>query len=106
MHDGWESDGDMVRSAYRLREDDDDFGQAGTLVRDVFSAAERDEFVTTVATALGGVTGDVRTRALEYWKNVDRETGNRIESKVRTGTARNAVEGMGESGDRKVQRAS
>ena len=31
----WASDGDMVRTAYALRQDDDDWGQAGTLVREV-----------------------------------------------------------------------
>jgi len=31
----WYSDGEMVREAYTLRADDDDFGQARTLVRDV-----------------------------------------------------------------------
>jgi catalase len=65
-HDDWESDGEMVRSAYALRAEDDDFGQAGVLVRDVFSAAERDEFVATVAGALSGITGDVLERAFRY----------------------------------------
>ena len=31
----WMSDGDMVRQAYTLREDDDDWSQAGALVREV-----------------------------------------------------------------------
>src|SRR6202163_53019 len=31
----WASDGDMVRTAYTLRAEDDDWGQAGTLVREV-----------------------------------------------------------------------
>jgi len=34
---GWHTDGDMVRTAYTLRAEDDDWGQAGTLVRDVMS---------------------------------------------------------------------
>jgi catalase len=105
VHDGWESDGEMVRSAYRLRADDDDFGQAGILVRNVFSKAEREEFIATVAGALAGVTGEVRERAFKYWRNVDRDTGGKIESKVRAGATREGVEGMGESGDRPVQRA-
>ena len=36
---GWHTDGEMVRTAYTLRADDDDWGQAGTLVRDVLSDA-------------------------------------------------------------------
>ncbi len=35
----WASDGDMVRTAYALRPEDDDWGQAGTLVRDVLDDA-------------------------------------------------------------------
>jgi catalase len=39
---GWHSDGDMVRAAYTLHREDDDFGQAGTMVRDVMDDAARD----------------------------------------------------------------
>ena len=38
----WYSDGDMVRSAYTLREADDDWGQAETLVREVLDDAARE----------------------------------------------------------------
>ena len=38
----WYSDGNMVRSAYTLREADDDWGQAGTLVREVLDDAARE----------------------------------------------------------------
>ena len=82
--DGWETDGEMVREAYRLRADDDDFSQPGHLVRDVWDDAARDRFVDTVAGhLLGGVHGDVLERAFQYWKNVDPETGARIEKQVR-----------------------
>ena len=37
----WYSDGEMVRAAYTLRADDDDWGQAGTLVREVLDDAAR-----------------------------------------------------------------
>jgi catalase len=105
VHDGWESDGEMVRSAYTLRPDDDDFGQAGILVRNVFSVAERDDFVATVAAALSSVTGEVLERAFEYWRHVDAETGRRIEQAVRSGAAGQGAEGMGETGDRARARA-
>src|SRR5450631_2145120 len=42
VEDGWEADGAMMRSAYELRAQDDDFGQAGTLVRDIWNDAQRD----------------------------------------------------------------
>ena len=86
---GWESDGEMVRSAYTLHAEDDDFGQAGTLVREVFGDAERDALVDTVAGALlGGVRSPVLERAFEYWKCVDAGVGQRIEDKVRKGSAK------------------
>jgi catalase len=96
--DGWEADGAMVRSAYTLRRDDDDFSQPGTLVREVFSDAERDGLVETVAGALlGGVRSPVLERAFAYWKSVDPDVGRRIEEKVRSGSAPEPAAGMSES---------
>ena len=80
--EGWEADGEMVRSAYDLHSEDDDWSQAGTLVRDVFDDAERDRFVDTVAGTLHGVREDVLERALAYWHNVDAGTGDRIAEAV------------------------
>ena len=84
--DGWEADGALVRSAYTLRQDDDDFSQPGALVRDVWDDAARARFVDTVAGhLLGGVKGEVLERAIAYWKNVDADCGAKIEEKVRAG---------------------
>ncbi len=80
--ESWEADGDLVRAAYTLHAEDDDFGQAGTLVREVFDDAARDRLVDTVSGALTGVEGEVLKRALEYWKSIDATTGQRIEDKV------------------------
>jgi catalase len=81
---GWHADGDMVRTAYTLRPDDDDWGQAGTLVRDVFNDAQRDRLVSNiVGHLLAGVTEPILQRAFEYWHNVDKDLGNRIENGVR-----------------------
>ncbi len=75
----------MVRQAYTLRADDDDFGQAGTLVREVWNDEIREAFVKTVAGhLLGGVEGDVLERAFQYWTSVDADTGKKIEELVRT----------------------
>ena len=49
-------------------------------MRDVFDDAQRDEFVDNVAGHLAdGVSGPVLARAFEYWRNVDKEIGERIE---------------------------
>jgi catalase len=85
---GWHTDGDMVRAAYTLRKDDDDWGQAGTLVREVLDDAARDRLVSNVVGhLLGGVSEPVLQRALQYWKNVDHTLGERIEKSVRDGQA-------------------
>jgi catalase len=95
--ESWAVDGDIVRSAYELHADDDDFGQPGTLVRDVFDDAQRSRLVAQVSgSLLGGVRGAVLERAFTYWKNVDPDVGKRIEEKVREGGAPEPVPGMGE----------
>ena len=97
VEEGWETDGAMVRSAYTLRSGDDDFGQPGTLVREVFDDAARARLVDQVSgSLLGGVHGEVLERAFGYWRNIDPETGKRIEDAVRSGSAAEPAEGMGE----------
>ena len=81
----WENDGELVRHAYDLRQDDDDFSQPGDLVRNVFDDAARERFVETVAGALETVREPVLSNAFQYWKNVDAEIGARIEARVRAG---------------------
>ncbi|MDX3908058.1 MAG: catalase [Pigmentiphaga sp.] len=84
MDESWEADGSLVREAYTLRKDDDDFGQAGTLVRDVFDDAQRERLVeTVVGTLRSGVRSPVLERVFEYWKNVDANIGQRIEARYK-----------------------
>jgi catalase len=81
---GWHTDGDMVRTAYTLREQDDDWGQPGTMVREVLDDAARDRLVgNIVGHLLNGVTEPVLQRAFQYWRNVDKDLGDRIEGGVR-----------------------
>ena len=75
----WAAEGDMVRAAYTLRKDDDDFGQAGTLVRKVMDDDARARLVSNVVGHLkAGVSKPVLKRALEYWRNIDQDIGDRI----------------------------
>jgi len=81
---GWHADGDMVRSAYTLHEQDDDWGQAGTLVREVLDDAARERLVTNIAGhLLNAVSEPVLQRAFQYWRNVDKSLGDKIETAVR-----------------------
>jgi catalase len=84
----WYTDGDMVRSAYTLRPDDDDWGQANTLVRQVMDEAARERLVSNVAGHLrNGVSKEVLDRVFDYWKNIDKEVGDKIEAAARNGSA-------------------
>jgi catalase len=75
----WQASGEFVRSAYTLRKDDDDWGQAGTLVREVMNDEERDRLVSNVVGHLkNGVTKPVLKRVFEYWRSIDKDIGARI----------------------------
>lgn len=83
---GWETGGEMVREAYTLRRDDDDFGQPGTMVRQVLDDAARDRLVDNVSGhLLNGVSRPVLDRALQYWRNIDKNVGDRIAHQVNGG---------------------
>ncbi|WP_420113425.1 catalase [Pseudactinotalea sp.] len=72
----WESDGDLVRAAATLHSEDDDFGQAGTLYREVFDDGERGRFHETLIGQAAAITrDDVRERFFQYWANVDAGLG-------------------------------
>ncbi|BDZ43808.1 hypothetical protein GCM10025865_31070 [Paraoerskovia sediminicola] len=76
---GWESDGDLVRSAATLHSEDDDFGQAGTLYRDVYDDGEKARFLEQITGHVGAVKSDeIRERAIGYWTNVDADLGAQL----------------------------
>ncbi|MFU1477593.1 catalase [Roseovarius sp. C7] len=80
----WHADGELVREAYTLREDDDDWSQPRALIQKVMDDAARDRLVQNVVGHLcDGVSEKVLLRAFEYWRNIDTETGDRIEAGVR-----------------------
>lgn len=80
---GWRAAGEMVREHYRLHREDDDFGQAGTMVRQVLDDAARDRLVRNIAGHLkDDVSRPVLERAFQYWRNVDKTLGDRIATAV------------------------
>ncbi|MGJ8513160.1 catalase [Carnimonas bestiolae] len=80
----WATDGEFVREAYTLREDDGDFNQANVLVNKVMDDAQRDRLVDNASGhILGGVEDpDILERVFQYWISVDETIGNRIKEKV------------------------
>lgn len=94
----WESDGELLRAAATLHPEDDDFGQAGTLYREVFSPRAQERFLHTIAGAVGGVRSDeIRERAIQYWTQVDATLGHALRAELASGTqtANEAAEYVG-----------
>ncbi|WP_306300804.1 catalase-related domain-containing protein, partial [Microbacterium sp. BF1] len=59
-----------------LHSEDDDFGQAGTLYREVFDAEQRARFLETLTGQGRSITIDaIRERFFQYWTNVDADLG-------------------------------
>ena len=74
-----------MRAAYDLHAEDDDFGQAGTLVREVLDDAARDRLVATIVTHVrAGVVEPVLGRVKEYWRQVDPGLGARVAKELET----------------------
>ena len=72
-------EGEILRSAYEPHKEDDDFGQAGTMVRKVLDDAARERLVSNIAGHLGdGVVEPVLSRAIDYWRSVDADLGANV----------------------------
>ena len=83
-HAVWAADGDMVRAAYSLHPEDDDYGQPRTLINEVMDQAARDRLVANVAGHAGKCKRpDVLERVFTYWRNIDKTIGDRIETAVK-----------------------
>jgi catalase len=74
----WDVSGEIVRTAYTLHSEDDDYGQPGTLVRNVLSDTDRDHLVHNITTHLKPVQADIQRRSVEHWRKVDERLGDRI----------------------------
>ena len=61
-------------------------GQPGTMVREVLDDAARDRLVSNIAGHVkDGVEEPVLSRVFEYWRNVDKALGDRVEEAVKNG---------------------
>ncbi|WP_312182423.1 catalase [Arthrobacter sp.] len=94
----WEDDGALVRSAATLHSEDSDFGQAGTLYREVFDDAAKQRFLETITGAISGVQRPhIREAAIQYWTNVDAGLGAKLRAELAAGetTANEQAEFVG-----------
>jgi catalase len=81
---GWHADGEIQRAAYVQHPEDDDWGQAGTMVREVLDDGARERLVNNiVGHLLNAVSEPILQRAFEYWRNVDKSLGDKVEAGVR-----------------------
>ena len=72
-----------MRSAHTLHAEDDDFGQAGTLYREVFNDGAKARLLETITGAVGGVKSPgIKERAIQYWTNVDAELGAKLRANL------------------------
>src|SRR6201990_903958 len=86
----WQADGEMIRAAYTLRAEDDDWGQPGTMVREVLDDDARERLAhNIIGHVLMGVKERVLSRVFEYWRNVDPDLGKKVEEGVRANTNTN-----------------
>ncbi|MDQ2723992.1 MAG: catalase [Actinomycetota bacterium] len=77
---GWNVEAaELGRYAYEKHASDDDFGQAGTLVRDIMTDTDRDHLVTNiVGHASDDVSEEMQNRVVAYWSSVDDKLGARV----------------------------
>ncbi len=82
----WDFEPTMVRAGYIQHAEDDDWAQAGILVREVMDDAQRERLAGNIAGhALNAVSEPVLLRVFEYWRNVDKTLGDKVEQLVRKG---------------------
>jgi catalase len=72
-------EGELGRYAYEKHAEDDDFGQPGTMYREVMSDTDRQHLVENiVGHASLDVTPEMQARVVAYWTNVDADLGARV----------------------------
>jgi catalase len=71
--------GEIMRSAYTKRREDDDFGQAGTMYRKVLDDAAKARLANNIVDHLkAGVEPRIVRAAVEYWNQVDNNLGAQV----------------------------
>jgi catalase len=79
--------GEIIRAAYTLHAQDDDFGQPRTLWEKALTETEREHLIANIAAHAGTpeVTADMRKRVIEYWANVHADIGAGLSESINGG---------------------
>ena len=89
---------ELGRYAEASHAEDDDFGQAGTLYREVMDGAQRAELVENIVRhASAEVSAEVQDRVVEYWTQVDSVLGARVGAGLKAPPRGDAGAGRGPS---------
>jgi catalase len=79
----WETDGGLVRGAASLHSEDSDFGQPGTLYREVFDDAAKARFLVTLIGQGNSLTvPEIKEHFFQYWTSVDADLGAKLRASV------------------------
>jgi catalase len=79
----WTTSGELVRAPYKKHEQDDDFGQARTLIEKVLSGPEVDHLVDNIVShASDGVSAEMQARVAEYWRQIQLDVGDRVGARL------------------------
>jgi catalase len=78
--EGYEIAGEIVRSAYRLHAEDDDYGQPRALYENVLSDGDRTNLTGNIVghASKPEVTAEMKARIVEYWRNVAKDLGDNV----------------------------
>jgi catalase len=72
--------GEIVRAAYTLHSQDDDYGQPRALYENVLSDTDRANLAGNIVghASRPEVTNEMKARVVEYWRNVAKELGDNV----------------------------
>ncbi|WP_157248771.1 catalase [Nonomuraea typhae] len=76
----YEVAGEIIRSAYRLHAEDDDYTQPRALWENVLSDTDRAHLVSNIVghASAPEVSADMKKRVVEYWSNVHKDLGQGV----------------------------
>jgi catalase len=85
--DSYQVGGEIIRSAYTLHAEDDDFGQPRALWEKVLSETDREHLVSNIAGHAGApeVTAEMKLRVVDYWTKVHPDLGARVSKQLNGG---------------------